>query len=779
MDNQATLSKKVLSVVIASLAIPAMAQENRTLEEVTVTAQKRVESLQDVPISVSAVSGDKLKDAGIEKISDITAYVPNMHMTESGLSTQLRIRGIGTGNNQGFEQSVGQYIDGVYYGRQQLIRAPFMDLERVEVLRGPQPTLFGKNSIAGALNMSTAKPTEEFEGEVRVAYTPEVGGTEFTGVVSGQISENLLGRLAYRNHQQDGYIENTFTGNDEPNLDEQAIRATLLWSPTEDLDITLKAERDTFDVRGRQIEMVQDDIYSGIMQSIGQPGFESEIDGKRQADGGDFSNNNLSNYTVTAEYQLGENTLTSVSAWVAYDFDEVCDCDYIAADVFTVPMAEDYEQFSQEIRLTSPGGETIDWIGGVFYQTSEQDFEDSIAITQNSAIVPALMGLGIDPAQAVQMGGTGSVREFAQDSDAWAVFGQMTWNINDSNRLTLGGRYTEEKKKGARSLNATLIDGSPLGAANAYAPVLYYGVFGVHTEQFNPDGMGGNLGHNLSGERDESVFTPLLSYQYDLSEEAMLYASMTSGFKAGGFDARANNINSFEFDEEEAAAFEAGAKTRFADGRAEFNIAFYRTEYDNLQISQFDGALGFNVGNAKETVVQGVELDGRWLMVDSVTLNYAASFLDFNYEDFQNGNCYQGQTPNGVVASWGEQLCDYTGKSGQYSPELTLNAGIEHYMPIGADLELNSALDLQYVDAHNIHPNLDPQYRIDAYTTVNARVALDSESWSVALVGKNLTDEDIMTYAANAPLSGTFGASAYYAFLKPPRTMALEGVLKF
>ncbi|GMG88522.1 TonB-dependent receptor [Biformimicrobium ophioploci] len=778
MTNR-TLHKKILSMVIASLAIPAVAQESRTLEEVTVTAQKRVESLQDVPISVSAVSGDKLADAGIEKIADITAYVPNMHMTESGISTQLRIRGIGSGNNQGFEQSVGQYVDGVYYGRQQLIRAPFLDLERVEVLRGPQPTLFGKNSIAGALNMTTAKPTEEFEGSIRAAYTPEVGGTELTGVVSGEIAENLLGRLAYRNHQQDGYIENTFTGDDEPNLDEQAIRATLLWSPTPDLDITFKAERDTFDVSGRQIEIVQDDVYSATMQAFGQPGFESRIDGKRQADGGDFSKNNLSNYTLTADYQLGENTLTAISSWVAYDFDELCDCDYIAADIFTVPMSEDYEQFSQEIRITSPGGETVDWIGGIFYQTSDQEFRDAINVQTTSVVVPALTVLGVPPQAAVQIGGTAAARVFEQGSDAWAAFGQFTWNIDDSNRLTVGGRYTREDKDGSRVLNATMIDGSPLGAANAAAAALYYGVFAVQSEQFNPDGLGGNLGHNLSGDRQESAFTPLISYQYDLDENAMLYASFTSGFKAGGFDARANNINSFEFDEEEATAFEAGAKTRFADGRAEFNIAVYRTEYDDLQISQFDGTLGFNVGNARETVVQGIELDGRWLMTDSLTVSYAASLLDFNYEDFENGNCYAGQVPDGVIAPWGVQLCDYTGKAGQYTPELTFNAGIEHNLPLNGDLELNSALDLQFVDAHNVHPNLDPQYRIDAYTTINARLALDSDSWSVALVGKNLTDEDIITYAGNAPLSGTFGASTYYAFLKPPRTLALEGAFRF
>jgi outer membrane receptor protein involved in Fe transport len=315
--------------------------------------------------------------------------------------------------------------------------------------------------------------------------------------------------------------------------------------------------------------------------------------------------------------------------------------------------------------------------------------------------------------------------------------------------------------------------------AAAVAPALYYNVFALQTEQFNPDGMGGNLGHNLEGERSESVFTPLVNYQYDLSEDVMLYASYTTGFKAGGYDARANNINSFEYDEEKANAWELGAKTRFADGRGELNLAWYRTDYEDLQISQFDGTLGFNVGNAKETLVQGLELEGRWLATDSLTFNYAASYLDFEYKDFRNGNCYQGQTPDGDIAPWGDQLCDYTGMSGQYTPELTLNAGLAHNLPMGGDLELNSVLDLQYVDSQNVHSNQDPQYEMDSYTTLNARISLDSNNWAAALVGKNLTDENIMTYADNVPLSGTFGASTYYAFMKPTRTVAIEGSYRF
>lgn len=240
-----------LSVTLASPM--ALSQQ---LEEVIVTAQKRAESLQDVPISISTMSGEKMDEAGIFKIEDLQLFTPNLSMTETGISTQIYIRGIGTGNNQGFEQSVGQYVDGVHYGRQQLLRAPFLDLERVEVLRGPQGILFGKNSIAGAINMTTAKPTDEFEGKISGKYSPDGDITEFVGMVSGGITDNLFGRLVARQYDEEGWMENTTLNEDEPERDEFAIRGQLLWNATDNLSIGFKAEYDEFDVNGRQIEIV-------------------------------------------------------------------------------------------------------------------------------------------------------------------------------------------------------------------------------------------------------------------------------------------------------------------------------------------------------------------------------------------------------------------------------------------------------------------------------------------------------------------------------------------
>jgi outer membrane receptor protein involved in Fe transport len=788
-----------LSVLFAPTLTMAATSE-LVLEEVVVTAQKRMESSQDVPISLVALGGDKLRDAGIQKIDDLTAYVPNIHMTETGISTQLRIRGIGSGNNQGFEQSVGQYIDGIYYGRAQLIRAPFLDLERVEVLRGPQGILFGKNSIAGALNMTSAKPTDTWEGSVSVSYTPETEGEEIIAVISGPLTDSLRGRLAYRSFEEDGYVENVFKDEDEPNRDEDAIRLTLAWDATEDLEFILKVERDTFDVKGRQIEIVQDDKtrpfpdppaaplaflnYNDILTNpagFNQPGFDDELDYKRDANADEFSNNELNNVTLTMNWGLGNNTLTLISGWVSYDYDDICDCDYTAADVFTVPLSEEYEQFSQEIRLTSPGGETFDWIVGAFYQSSEQDFSDSITVGDNSIIDAGVAQLAPG---LPQINGTRAEREFTQDSDLWAVFGQTTWSITDALRLTLGGRYTSEDKTGSRELNILNEDGTP----NVFGSATYKLVFAVESEQCKsipvppfPAPANCSAGHNLKGDRSESAFTPVVNVQYDFNEEIMGYVSFTKGFKAGGYDARANNVDSFEFDEEEATSSEVGLKTTLADGRAEINVAYFYTDYDDLQISQFDGTLGFNVGNAKKTTVQGWEVEGRWRIIESLTMSFAGAYLDAEYKDFKNGNCYVGEsTVGGAILPGGVQGCDYTGKTPGYAPKYSANLGFDHSLSLGDALMLNSSLDMQYVDEQNVHPNLDPQYEIDAYSTVDARVALETDHWSVAVLGKNLTDEEVLSYAGNVPLSGTFGATGtYYGFVKRPRTVTIEARYSF
>lgn len=770
-----------ITLLCASGAASAQTGESKILEEVLVTAQKRVQTLQEVPISVAAVTGDKIERMGVENLEDLTAYVPNIHFTETGLSTQMRIRGIGSDNSQGFEQSVGIYKDGIYHSRAQLFRAPVYDVERVEVMRGPQSTLFGKNSIAGAVDIITAKPTDEFEGRITGSYETEFESKELNGYVSGPLSETLNGRLAVRYYDDPGFMVNTIKNRDEPDTEEKSIRGSIAWDASENLDILLVAERNEFDVQGRAIEVTQDissaggATYSQIL-SIVLPEllpayfdgttFESSADYRRQSNSPEFSDNEIDSLTLRADYQMGDYTLTSVTGGLRFKYNENCDCDFTPIDFFNLDMYEDYEQFSQEIRIASPEDTAFSWIAGVFYQTYDQTFNDDFNIPAASQLPPLIaQELGFTP---VGFAGSSIARRFNQSSDIWAVFAEGTWRATDRLAITLGARFTEEDKDADKTINIATNTTLTLQQSAILANV-FSGVFNTDTEQ--------GTGHNLDASRNESAFTPALTISFDINDDIMSYAKMSKGFKAGGFDPRTNKADRFEFEEEKVTAIELGSKMRFMEGRSELNVAIFHMDYEDLQVSQFDGAVGFNIGNANSTIVQGIELDGRMQVTNHLTASYGAAVLDFEYEDFTNGNCYFGQTPDTTIGT--DNFCDYTGLRGVYTPEVTLNLGLQYIRPIGS-LEFVGGIDAQWVDDQQVHVNLDPRGEIDAYTMLDARLGIEGDNWGVALLGKNLLNEEVISYSANMPLSEQlFSTNTYYSFLRRPRTIALEATFKF
>ena len=651
--------RSVLGVAIAAASSVNAAEY--VLEEVIVTSQMRAQSLQDVPISVSAVDGSKIAEAGITKIEDLQSYVPNFAMSETGVGTNIYIRGIGSGINQGFEQSVAMYVDAIYYGRAQLSRAPFLDLERVEVLRGPQNILYGKNSIAGALNVVTAKPTDEFEGIVSATYEPEFGESIADIILSGPLSETLSARLAYRNRQLDGYVEN-LDGGDEPERDEQTARLTLAWNPTEDLSAELKLERGEFDVTGRQIEIVGDEpslnpAFGGAnwsqflssLNAVPRPvalntpeSILNTTQDARRSSNGDFSNNETNNITLNLTYQLGDYEITSISGFMNYEYEELCDCDFTSANSFTLFSEEEYDQFSQEIRIISPVGQDFEWIAGAYYQDSSLDFADNFTIPLDSPVGTVVEGLftGLVVPGMVDsvLSGLSVPRTFDQDSEIFSAFLQGTWHASDRMRFTAGGRYSYEEKTASRRLTSTDANGEEFAFDDTFIPNTNVGVDYLLGRVFLVSR------HQLDGEQERDNFAPSVTAEFDVNEDLMIYATWTRGFKSGGFDVRSNTFDranvisnalgdvtvpagSFEFEEEKAETVELGLKATLAGGRGNLNVAYFNTQYEDLQVSIFDGRVGFNVGNAAEATTQGIELDGRWKLTETLTLAGSLAWL--------------------------------------------------------------------------------------------------------------------------------------------------------
>ena len=792
-DN--SIQKTALALAV-SLTIPALsmsvaqADDRFLLEEIIVTAQKREQSLQDVPVSVSVVTGDAIGKAGMSNLDELSTHVPNLSITEGSQNTTISIRGLGSGINQGFEQSVGMFIDGIYAGRDRQFRAPFLDVAAVEVLRGPQGTLFGKNTIAGALNLTTAKPSEEFEASVRTSYQPEHDEYSVEGVVSGGIAENLYGRLAVKQAESDGYVENTLTDRDGPSKVETVIRGTLVWEPADDLSITTKYETARFDVGGEANTVDQSGGWDALFE-VADPAYNGSDHYSRSASE-EYSNNNNESLTVTIDYDIGEYTLTSITGYSAYNYVDVQDIDFTPLEVLTQNQRQDFDQWSQEIRIASPLSDTFDFVTGLYYQTSDLQHHRRLdadiaplagavpamvevngnALPLNTANIADLLEVATFAAPPLsptnksaailvsELNGLEASRvgDYQQDSETWAVFGQGTWHVKENLHVTLGLRYTKESKEAQRSLYL-----SGYGTETALDPVTDAGKIGLQNAIFNA------FDFDIQDGKTVENFSPSFKAQYDLSDEVMLYTSVSKAFKSGGFG-ESGSIDKFEFDDEEALAFEVGGKLRIMDGRGSLNFALFHTVYEDLQVSAFVGD-AFVVDNAAEATSQGVEVDGVFRVTEALTMTASMAYLDATYDEFSNASCSMAQ----VQASGGSaRTCqqDLQGETLAYAPEWSANIGLNHIANVGDNLELHSNLNLNYVDEQYLAQDLDEHTLEESHLTVNARVALGDMdgNWELALVGKNLTDEEIRTFSNDIPLMD----GALFSYVAPPRTVAVQ-----
>ncbi len=805
---KAATATSVLSLALASqiaIAQDDTDESDRRLSTVTVTSQVREQSLIDVPVSVAVVDGVTLQADNLQKLEDIQYAVPNFSLTETGIATNIFIRGIGSGVNQAFEQSVGMYVDGVHYSRAQQTRAPFLDIQRVEVLRGPQSILFGKNSVAGALSITTAKPTDTFEGSILASYEFENEEIITEGYVSGPLSDRVRGRLALRYRDTDGYVENLRTGQNDPQREDVTARGTIAIDVTDNLEATFKAEFSDFDVTGRNFETFVSDpaaagpfaglTYGQILANVfGQDASVlDEAQDNVRGGSGEFSNNELQTYALNLDWQLGDYTLQSITALSSFEYVENCDCDFTGADIFSAGLQESYDQFSQEVRLISPEFESHDFILGAYYQTTEHEYADQIVVPGTSVLIPAVNAQA--PGFGSLLANTQAAREAGVDADVISAFAQLNWHFADSWTLQLGGRFTSEEKDGFRNMVIEASDGSALPAAQAAAPLVYAGVFGITSENLaalGPQGLAsiGLLGEiPVSGSRSEEQFSPDVKLQWDATDNHMFYASWSQGFKSGGFDFRANNRSvfatledSFEFEDEQATNYELGGKFRFG-GTAELNAAAFFTEFDDLQVSIFDGILGFNVGNAASAEISGLELDGRWAATDHLTLSGSLALTDFEFQDFQNGQCYFGQVPDTDLDGDGTpELCDYSGNSNQLVSDLQGTLAADFTYPVFGSYTLDASADVFFTSEYDAAPTFDPDGKQGGYELFNLRLALspDDDRWQIALLGKNVFDEQPLQYAGAIPLAGnTFGTNSDTGIFLQGRQVALQARLNF
>ena len=762
-----------------SSAVPAAAQGGRasTLEEVVVTAQRREESLQDTPISITAFTPDRIADLGIHNVTDIGEFAPNISIAKqpgSNVSLAIYIRGVGSAESSVVnDPKVGVYVDGVYVSKAVGGVFDVVDLERVEVLRGPQGTLFGRNTIGGAISVTTVKPEPggEFGG-----YVSGATGTDdllrLKGSVHLPLGETLAARLSVADLNQDGYVERT-DGVDLGDDDTTTGRAALAWHPNERFaaDLAFEATRDR--ENGQPMRLIGIDFtdlsqLQGLVASVPPPmAFIHNVtfgatapgvpcaatdaagngvtynpaapncydaryigkDGKNQGTAPAFSEADLRGASATLRYELTPAlTLKSISAWRDLDAEFARDGDDSPHRISQFYDELGQEQYTQELQLLG-SHERLNWILGLYYFTEEGENTNILDFTVSN----------------FRSGG-----DF--ENESWAAFAQATYDITSTLHLTLGARQTEEEKSFRpdqvifqnyfAGISQVVPPGNPLAALDA--PFLQAG------ERVLP---------YLWKDIDTSEFTPMANLSWDAREDLMLYLGYSEGFKSGGFTQRVfppivagytappgtPDIDLIPtYDPEFVDVWELGFKWSGLDGQLRLNGAAFRTEYEDMQVQVFDSVAPVtrNIGKA---TIDGLELELQAAPGAGWLIDASATWLDPGYDEIDTANTLIGEDYEF------ERVPEYAASLG-VSKEFDLES--LGFVTVRGDW---SYRDATYNDAYNT-----PLLQTDSYDLIDASVRWQDcqRLWTVALSGRNLGDEEYLVTGvygtAFQSLEGTF-----------------------
>lgn len=708
----------VLPVTLTLTAMPSLrvaaSDDSAQIEEVLVSARRRGdERLQDVPIAVSVLSDEALRKAGIADLSAVASRTPSFSFGQQiGNQQEIVIRGIGTLRLTGSaaEPSVGLFVDEVYVGRRGTATPPLFDLERVEVVRGPQGTLYGKNVVGGAVNLLTAQPSQEFSARVSASYgqLDALNGRdvwEGSGYFTGALSDSLAGRLAVYYRKHDGYSQNTFRNEKLDDQDTYALRGSLLFQPTDALDIRVSADFSHNESNGQSRRAVDDLSLPGFGAVVGS-GLLSPNVRESDAPWDQWEDQDTAGLTARIDYKLaGGNTLTYLSAVRYGDFSGR----YSLVGTRSPPSLTDaangqhekYTGITQDLRLSSSteSNGPLRWVAGLYFlRENTEVIDNSIATTFLSVLGPGSVGDILDG-------------EFIYDQEnitkSSALYGELTWAVAERWSLTAGGRYTYDDKE-YRNRSECLDFGAQPDFIFCVAPL-------------------GAEFWNIRTSKDWSEFTPRVSLDWRANDNALLYASAARGFKGGGWQGKPATEAAalFPYDPEIAWTYEVGAKTDWAEGRVRANLAIFHTSFDDLQVEQLDDAgLSLIIDNAASARIDGVELELQVRPIAALQLWLSGSYLDSEYRDF--------------IDSAGNDL---SGNRLARTPEFSFSGGVAYNTPLTAALTLDLRAEYQWQD--DMPWLVENTVFEDSYGLLDARVALESHDggWEVALFGRNLTDE--------------------------------------
>jgi iron complex outermembrane receptor protein len=713
--------------------------------DIVVTARRRVELQRDVPVSVESFSGDQLSTAKITQIIDLQTRVPTLTISYGQVSPFLLVRGFGTGNNLSFDQAVGKFIDNVSFGRDNDIRLPLFDLERVEVLKGPQVLLYGNSSTAGALNITTRSPGKDFAADLTTAYEFNANESVTQGGITLPISEAVGLRLSglYQDLRK-GPTYNTVNGRRNTTRN-YAARAVLLVQPAPGLQFRLKAEYDHLRDRGTTLEPITQPIGLNFYPETVLNGVTTSGVDMPPLFARNYNGVNNATFQLDINYDALGGRWTSTTAYRDMRFaGSVPNPDIFP--LFNGYQAYDYSQFSQELRYGGTFG-NLDVTAGGFYQ-HEKLF---LQVIVGANLAPA--GLPVPPFNFSF--------EMPEKTDSKSLFADFTYHLTPQFSIEAGARYSWILRRADQSAFASDII-PDIGfnlpdSANTPNPALA-GAFGIFFFGSSP-----HLYTNLRATN--RFFQPQVVAQYKFAEKNQVYAKFVKGDKAGGFDGlysgSPGNVRpeGALFAPEKATSYEAGIKGLILDNTLNYAVSLFSTTFKNLQTSAFVGAATVsvvtNVGKARS---RGVEVELDYSPVPGLTLRAAGNYIDAKYVNFPGAPCTRAQTallaPNAACTQ------DLSGAPTPFASKWTGSLGLDYQQPIGGYV-LGLGANATGRSGYNVSTNNEPLLDQKGYILVDANISLKPESgpWSLSLFTRNLGDKQYKEAGGLVPgLPGALGA---------------------
>ncbi len=727
----------------AALAQDPMSSDPQAtqLEEIVVTARRTEESAQTTPLALTAFSGATLERIGAQQVTDLQGAVPNLNLVQgrgSSNATNIYIRGVGQPDAlQTFDPAVGVYIDDVYYSRIRGTQFDLLDLERIEVLRGPQGTLYGKNTIGGALKLVSRRPGDEFRARGSVAYG-SYDMLDVQAAVSGPVAEGLALGFSALHSERGGYVTDPLTGAEYNDKNTTAFRAALAWDPASTISVDLTADYAKDDAGLTVGQAVNDLTYltGGVVRPVPSP--LPEYNFETSTTPGLPNETRLESWGLSARvaWDLSDAlTLRSITSYRELETDDYIDFDATELEISDALVAVDQNQISQELQLTYESG-PVTAVGGLYYLREKvSSHQEAYA---DDLLGPAFLNSGFL-----------RTIDDSLETTSKAAYANVSFAVTDALRLSAGVRHTEEEKDYDRT-TSTFYNLLP--------------AFNV-TYGFAPP----------TGEYDDTSI--MLSADYRLTDDAMVYARYAQGFKSGGFNGRANSAaEATEYAPETADTFEIGAKTSYWDNRFRLNVAAFLTQYDDFQarVSGLDTdpvtglpAPVLSVINAGALDIMGFEVETVLIPAPNWTLDAQIGFLDADYKEFNDdrftnfggSRAFQDPafSPRWTMRFGGQYVLDLDGGS-----SVTLGAAARYRSRMAL------AVDNTFI---NTDTRIDGMYQ-DEYWLYDARVVWDDPTsrYSIGLYGQNLSDEVYRTDAQEFSSVGNI-RTAYYG---APRTWMLK-----